>query len=36
MLFRSSTSGSQSHCGFEGVVDPPLQTGEGTDHEYSG
>jgi len=32
----SSTSGSQSHGSFKGIINPPLEAGQGTDHENSG
>ena len=31
-----TTGGSESHSSFESVIDPPLETGEGTNHEDSG
>jgi len=32
----ASSGGCEAHCGFEGVVDPPLKTSEGSDHDDSG
>ncbi len=33
---RCSSGGSQSHSGFETVINPPLETGQSSDHEDSG
>jgi hypothetical protein len=30
---RSSTRGSHTHGSLEGIIDPPLETSEGTDHD---
>jgi hypothetical protein len=31
-----TSGGSESHGGFESIIDPPLETSEGTNHEDSG
>ncbi len=36
LLFASSSGGLESDHGFEGIVDPPLETSESTDHDDSG
>jgi len=35
MLFLGTTSGTHSEDGFEGVIDPPLESGQGSDHYYT-
>lgn len=32
----ASSGGLEADCGLEGIVDPPLETSEGTDHDNSG
>lgn len=33
---RGSSGGSETHGSFESIIDPPLETGQGTNHENSG
>jgi len=36
LLLGGSTGGSHTHNSLEGVIDPPLQTSECTDHKHTG
>ncbi len=36
LLFASSSGGLESDHGLEAIVNPPLKTSEGTDHDDSG
>lgn len=36
LLGATSSGGLQSDCGFEGIIDPPLKTGQSTDHDDPG
>ena len=36
LLFASSSGGCESDHGLEAIVDPPLKTSEGTNHDDSG